>query len=345
VLNSLSGAAIDASLAVVAENGRFVEIGKRGILDPAEVRRRRPDVTYSIVDWTDVAREDPAHIRRHLCEILEGVGSGAIASPPVTRFSLAAAADAFRHMAQARHIGKIVLAVPRAGEAGPPIRPDASYLITGGFGGLGIEVARRLADRGARHLVLMGRHAPSEPAAAALEALRQAGVEVAAVEADVADEKAVTRLVAEIEETGWPLRGIVHAAGTLDNAVLARQDASRFERVMAAKVVGSWHLGRGRLRLGRSGQPRGRQRVPRCAGSAPAGAGPAGRESRLGRLVRGRRGGGRGDRATGRGRRHGPHATGRGPRRAGARDGCGRGADGHLLRRLDRTVGAAVGGR
>jgi hypothetical protein len=244
VLNSLSGAAIDASLAVVAENGRFVEIGKRGILDPAEVRRRRPDVTYSIVDWTDAAREDPAHIRRHLCEILEGVGSGAIASPPVTRFSLAAAADAFRHMAQARHIGKIVLAVPRAGEAGPPIRPDASYLITGGFGGLGIEVARRLADRGARHLVLMGRHAPSEPAAAALEALRQAGVEVAAVEADVADEKAVTRLVAEIEETGWPLRGIVHAAGTLDNAVLARQDVSRFERVMAAKVVGSWHLDR-----------------------------------------------------------------------------------------------------
>jgi acyl carrier protein len=90
----------------------------------------------------------------------------------------------------------------------------------------------------------MGRLAPSGPAAAALAALRQAGVRVSAVEADVADEKAVVRLVAEVERTGRPLRGIVHAAGTLDNAVLARQDVSRFERVMAAKVLGTWHLDR-----------------------------------------------------------------------------------------------------
>jgi NAD(P)-dependent dehydrogenase (short-subunit alcohol dehydrogenase family) len=144
-------------------------------------------------------------------------------------------------MAQARHIGKIVLAVPREGEAGPPIRPDASYLITGGFGGLGIEVARRLADRGARRLVLAGRHAPSEPAAAAIEALQQSGVEVSAVEADVADEASVARLVAQ---AGPSLRGVVHAAGTLDNAVLARQDTSRLARVMAAKVAGTWHLDR-----------------------------------------------------------------------------------------------------
>ena len=244
VLNSLSGAAIDASLSIVAHHGRFVEIGKRGILDPTEVRRRRPDVAYSIVDWTELARVNPGHIRRHLCEIVDGVGSGAIPAPPVTRFSLAAAPDAFRHMAQARHIGKIVLAVPRDVEPEPTIRPDASYLVTGGFGGLGIEVARRLADRGARHLVLMGRHAPSEAAAAALASLRQAGVEVSAVEADVADEHAVARLVADVERTPWPLRGIVHAAGTLDNAVLARQDVGRFARVMAAKIVGTWHLDR-----------------------------------------------------------------------------------------------------
>jgi hypothetical protein len=144
-------------------------------------------------------------------------------------------------MAQARHIGKIVLAAPRE-PAAAAVRPDASYLVTGGFGGLGIEVARRLADRGARHLVLMGRRAPSEAAAAAIEALRQAGVHVSAVEADVADGEAVARLVAEIERIGPPIRGVVHAAGTLDNAILSRQDVSRLSRVMAAKVVGTWNL-------------------------------------------------------------------------------------------------------
>jgi NADPH:quinone reductase-like Zn-dependent oxidoreductase/SAM-dependent methyltransferase len=243
VLNSLSGDAIEATLAVMAPNGRFVEIGKRGILEPAEVRRRRPDVSYTIVDWGDVARANPALIRRHLLEILEGVGRGAIPALPVTRFPLAEAPAAFRHMAQARHIGKIVLEAPRE-PAAASIRPDASYLVTGGFGGLGIEVARRLADRGARYLVLMGRRAPAAAASAAIEALRLAGAQVSTVEADVADGEAVARIVADIDRTGPPLRGIVHAAGTLDNAILARQDVSRLSSVMAAKVVGTWNLER-----------------------------------------------------------------------------------------------------
>jgi len=245
VLNSLAGESIDASLAVVASGGRFLEIGKRGILDAAEVARRRPDVRYVVIDWSDVARATPAVIRRHLTEALEAVEAGRLAVPPVSLFPLTEAVAAFRHMAQARHVGKIVLVAPREVPAMPPsIRADATYLVTGGFGGLGLEVARWLVERGARSLVLMGRRAPSEAAGTAIAALRGAGAEVSAVEADVARADAVDRVVAEIARSGRPLRGIVHAAGTLDNAVLAQQDAGRLARVMAAKVDGTSHLER-----------------------------------------------------------------------------------------------------
>jgi NADPH:quinone reductase-like Zn-dependent oxidoreductase/NAD(P)-dependent dehydrogenase (short-subunit alcohol dehydrogenase family)/acyl carrier protein len=245
VLNSLSGEAIDASLAVVAAGGRFLEIGKRGILDAAEVARRRPDVRYVVIDWSDVARATPAVIRCHLTEVLEAVEAGRLAVPPVSLFPLTDAVAAFRHMAQARHIGKIVLVAPREVPATrPSVRADATYLVTGGFGGLGLEVARWLVERGARSLVLTGRRAPSEAAGTAIAALREAGTEVSLIEADVARADAVDRVMAEIARAGRPLRGIVHAAGTLDNAVLSEQDAGRLARVMAAKVDGTWNLER-----------------------------------------------------------------------------------------------------
>jgi polyketide synthase 12/myxalamid-type polyketide synthase MxaB len=90
----------------------------------------------------------------------------------------------------------------------------------------------------------MGRRAPSEAAGIVIAALRRAGAEVSVIEADVASAEAVDRVVAEIARTGHPLRGIVHAAGTLDNAVLSQQHAGRLARVMAAKVDGTWNLER-----------------------------------------------------------------------------------------------------
>ena len=199
---------------------------------------------YVVIDWSDVARSTPAVIRRHLTETLEAVEAGRLGVPPVSLFPLTDAVAAFRHMAQARHIGKIVLVAPGEVLAPPSVRADAAYLVTGGFGGLGLEVARWLVERGARSLVLMGRRAPSEAAGTAIAALREAGADVSVVEADVARADAVDRVVAEIERTGRPLRGIVHAAGTLDNAVLSEQDAGRLARVMAAKVDGTWNLER-----------------------------------------------------------------------------------------------------
>ncbi|HEY9854527.1 MAG TPA: SDR family NAD(P)-dependent oxidoreductase, partial [Stenomitos sp.] len=121
------------------------------------------------------------------------------------------------------------------------IRPDATYLITGGLGALGLLVSRWLADHGARHLLLLGRTAPRGEAEQVLSELRQAGVSVTVVQADVADPDQLRMALAATGD-GAPLRGVVHAAGLLDDGMLLALDAERFQRVMAPKIGGAWNL-------------------------------------------------------------------------------------------------------
>ena len=125
-------------------------------------------------------------------------------------------------------------------------------LITGGLGGIGREVARHLARRGIGHLLLAGRRGENTPGAAELAAElrgageraecgadRGAGVTIAAV--DVTDRAAVAAVLAGIP-TERPLRGIVHAAGVIDDGVLSRQTAARLAGVLEPKLSGAWHL-------------------------------------------------------------------------------------------------------
>ncbi|MCC7360824.1 MAG: type I polyketide synthase, partial [Anaerolineales bacterium] len=124
------------------------------------------------------------------------------------------------------------------------LRADGAYLITGGLGGLGLALARRLAERGARHLALVGRHAPSAAARAALQALEALNVQVLVLPADVADEAEVAAVLAQVSQALPPLRGIFHAAGVLDDGVLTRQTWPRFAEVLRPKLAGAWNLHR-----------------------------------------------------------------------------------------------------
>ncbi|MDV3347374.1 SDR family NAD(P)-dependent oxidoreductase [Leptothoe sp. LEGE 181152] len=121
-------------------------------------------------------------------------------------------------------------------------QPQASYLITGGLGALGLQVAQWLAQQGAESLVLMGRRSPSEMAQAMIEDLEKTGIKVSIVQGDIAQKESLANILGEIDQQLPPLRGIVHAAGVLDDGLLQNQTWSRFEQVMAAKVKGSWHL-------------------------------------------------------------------------------------------------------
>ena len=118
-------------------------------------------------------------------------------------------------------------------------RADATYLISGGLGGIGLRVARWMVDRGGRHLVLVARGAPGDEARRVKRELEMAGARIDICLLDVADEAAVRAIIHEFAPT---LRGIMHAAGTFEDAIIRNQDWPHFERVFRPKVRGAWNL-------------------------------------------------------------------------------------------------------
>ncbi|MCU0680763.1 MAG: type I polyketide synthase [Polyangiaceae bacterium] len=138
----------------------------------------------------------------------------------------------------------------------PPLRDDGQYLVTGGLSGIGLQVARWLADRGARHLVLAAR-TPLPPrerwgelasgsreaeASAVVRELERRGVRVEVVSLDAGDESAVRALARRSRTSGLPLRGVMHAAGTSELRPLAELDAPSLAAVQRAKVAGGLWL-------------------------------------------------------------------------------------------------------
>ena len=252
ILNAMSGEALIKSFALLAPYGRFVEIGKRDIAEntglPMNTFNR--NASFMAVDLDRMFHDRLPildHLIRSVCERFE---RGDFQAIPTTAYPAAEVELAFRHMAQSRHIGKIVLSMHKQQVQGYPvvrgrevIRPDGTYLITGGTRGFGLEIAKWLVSRGARHLVLVSRSGSStHEARHAMLVMRGKGVEVRVRAMDVADSAEVEHLFAEIDRELPALRGVIHGAMVLDDALMAGLSRERFTRVMAPKILGSWLL-------------------------------------------------------------------------------------------------------
>ena len=124
-----------------------------------------------------------------------------------------------------------------------PLKADSTYLITGGLGALGLRVAQWMVEQGVQHLVLTSRRGASPQAQEAIARLESLGAKVRVAQADVSNSDELSAIF-ELVKTMPPLRGVIHAAGVLDDGILLEQDWQRFEQVMAPKVAGAWHLHR-----------------------------------------------------------------------------------------------------
>ncbi|MFV3130826.1 type I polyketide synthase [Niveispirillum sp. KHB5.9] len=130
-----------------------------------------------------------------------------------------------------------------AGPGSPRLDPEGAYLVTGGLGGIGLRLAEQLAAWGARHLALLGRRVPGPEALTVLARLAGAGVSVRTFAVDVGDADALGRVLESVRAMA-PLRGIFHAAATLDDAVIANLTPDRMATVLGAKLAGAWNLHR-----------------------------------------------------------------------------------------------------
>jgi len=250
VLNSLAGEAMEMSLACLGPFGRFVELGKRDYVTNAHIGLRpfHRNLSYFGVDLDQLVggrQQVGADLFREVIKLFE---NGTFRCLPYSVFAGEDVAEAFHLMQQSSHIGKIVVRPPapravRAENRPWSVRADATHVVTGAFGGFGREAARWLADRGARHLVLLGRRgAESADARVLVTELAARGVHVFAEPCDVSDIRAVESVFRKVVAAMPPVAGVMHAAMVLDDAIAANLTAERMARVLAPKVKGAENL-------------------------------------------------------------------------------------------------------
>ncbi|MEU8825804.1 type I polyketide synthase [Streptomyces sp. NPDC048636] len=234
VLDALTGEFVDASLRLLPRGGQFLEMGKNDARDPEAVAARHPGVTYRVFD---IAEARGARLQRLLEELLELFDRGVLTPLPVTTWDIRQAPAAFRHMAQALHVGKNVFAVPR------DLDPDGTVLVTGGTGTLGAMLARHLVRaHGVRNLVLASRRGPAAAGATELRTeLTGLGARVRIVACDSADRSALADLLASIPEKA-PLTAVLHAAVVLDDGVVTSLTPERLADVLRPKIDAAVHL-------------------------------------------------------------------------------------------------------
>jgi acyl transferase domain-containing protein/NAD(P)-dependent dehydrogenase (short-subunit alcohol dehydrogenase family)/acyl carrier protein len=232
VLNSLAGEFISATMAAVASHGRFVEIGKTGIWNEDQVTALAKNIAYSIVDLGILIDSDHPRIASYLHRMQLMLGEGKIHPLPKHVFAFSEAEAAFRLMARAGHIGKVVL------RHGQDFHTHGSWVLSGGLGSIGMRVAEWLAAHGAEHLVLLGRSEPKPEAAEAIHQMRHKGVTVTVASLDVRSIKAMEALTGELNSSP-SLVGVVHLAGVLDDGVLTQQTWERYQTVFQPKLDGA----------------------------------------------------------------------------------------------------------
>ncbi|KAB8270078.1 reducing type I polyketide synthase [Aspergillus minisclerotigenes] len=254
VLNSLAGDSLQASWECLAPYGRFVEIGKTDILANSALPMLpfNRGVTFSAFDGSIWMVERPLEAQRNI-EIIMGLfaKNKLKITKPLTVHNIANIDKAFSDLVEGKSIGKAVVEIsPAAIVPNAIIRKkkytflrNATYLIAGGFGGLGRIIARWMVDKGARNLIILSRSGLQSPTSSSLvEELRGMGATIQAPKCDISNDNKLRNALEECSRGLPPIRGCIQASMVLKDVLFDQMQLSDWESVTAPKVSGSWNL-------------------------------------------------------------------------------------------------------
>jgi acyl transferase domain-containing protein/NADPH:quinone reductase-like Zn-dependent oxidoreductase/SAM-dependent methyltransferase len=254
VLNSLTGRLLEASWECVAPFGRFIEIG----LSDAYSRNKLPmfpflkGISFSCFNL-DLFQSGELHDRL-MDNVFKLLVTGKIRPPtPLHTFPLGKIENAFRFLHSGESTGKLVVEVSKQDvlpvissreESGFKFPLDATYLISGGLGGVGRSIARWLCRKGAKNLILLSRSGPSgnKKAQELLSELATAGVNVLCPQVDIVNLVALKSVIVECSKTLPPIKGCFQGAMVLRDSTLSRMSISEWNQGTSPKVQGSWNL-------------------------------------------------------------------------------------------------------
>ncbi|KAL8707059.1 MAG: hypothetical protein Q9225_007846 [Loekoesia sp. 1 TL-2023] len=254
ILNSTAGEILQQSWQCLAPLGRFIEIGKRDIVQNSnlEMGKFADSVSFISVDIGTLLEAKSHIVKRLMNEIMDLYQRKAIQTvTPITTLPVSQVGQGMRMMQGGKHMGKIVVEVieddvvqvtPGPSPKAIP-NPNASYLITGGTGGLGRSITRWLAGQGAKNIILVSRSGMSQKGVPELiEELKALAVNVVAKQCDIADGSQLQSLVNECQQSMPPIRGVIHGAMALRDALFDEISLEEWTLNIAPRVNGAWNL-------------------------------------------------------------------------------------------------------
>ncbi|KAI0828782.1 polyketide synthase-like protein [Hypoxylon sp. FL0890] len=257
VLNSLIGDLMHASWSCIASFGRFIEVGKRELMDAGKLDMAvfQRNATFSAFDLSEMFFSKDRFVHQaytsKMKEALEWYRSGHVKLGPFKVFDVADISQAYRYFSRQDRVGKVVISLENPKSQIQVIEPryrtifnpNKAYLLVGCLGGLGRSISRWMATRGARHLVFLGRSGLDKPSAQKLIKLLQSmGVESKVIKGDVLSSEDVTRAVKACVANGNSIGGVIQAAMGLHEALFSRMSNAAWHEGIDAKLMGTWNL-------------------------------------------------------------------------------------------------------
>ncbi|KAI1338699.1 polyketide synthase [Xylariaceae sp. FL0016] len=258
IVNSLVGDLMhDSWERCVADFGRFVEVGKRELINAGRLNMRAflRNVTFTAFDLSELFyAQDPFHRAiwdRLMVETLDLYRAGDIAPPPMKVFDITQVSQAYRYFGNKDRVGKVVISMENANARVPvapatymgTFDPEKVYLLIGCLGGLGRSLSRWMMTRGARNFVFLGRSGADKPSAKQLVTrLEENGATVGVVRGDVSQAADVKAAVAQCVSMGRKVGGVVQAAMGLHEALFTRMPNEAWHTGIDPKYQGTWNL-------------------------------------------------------------------------------------------------------
>lgn len=258
VLNSLAGEAINQNLRVLKPFGRFLELGKRDFYENTRIGLRpfRNNISYFGIDSDQLIKEKPELTKRIFNEMMSLFQNGDLHPLPYTAFKAEQIVEAFRYMQQARQIGKVIVNYgdltlhpekDRHQETTPhqglTLDPNASYLVTGGLSGFGLATALWLAEKGAKHLILISLTGKVKPEdREKFDALLQKDISISQYACDITSTARLFEVQADFEKRHPKLKGVFHAATLFADGLAQNLSSKQIEDVLAPKIKGALNL-------------------------------------------------------------------------------------------------------
>ncbi|XP_038076091.1 hybrid PKS-NRPS synthetase pynA-like [Patiria miniata] len=253
VLNSLSGKLLQTGLSLLSPGGRFCEIGKRDILQGSSLPMSffLENKVFHSCQLDILMKQRPEEVQTVMKKVVSLFEDSTLQPIPTSVYSIENLKDTFRVMSKGSHIGKIVFEVPenfQPKEVHPSLcqfKPNATYIVTGGYGGIGQALSRWLCLNGAKHIALVSRRGATTAAAKrTLNFLKKNNVHTYEFYLDISNKTSVEELLMTLQQNKMapPIKGIFHLAGVIDEENLHDITPSQIDRILGAKALGAQHL-------------------------------------------------------------------------------------------------------